>query len=117
MRSEEEINDLEKDIVKQNTKLKSIDYEIASLNENINKLEKEKTGLSSNLDYTSNKIKTIEEKIKEDDYLSYSGYTEQFSYSVNSGDHSINLQAALSDNEEEGRTHLYLGTPLVFSDF
>ena len=59
----------------------------------------------------------IEEKIKEDDYLSYSGYTEQFSYSVNSGDHSINLQAALSDNEEEGRTHLYLGTPLVFSDF
>ena len=65
LRSEEEINDLEKDIVKQNTKLKSIDYEIASLNENINKLEKEKTGLSSNLDYTSNKIKTIEEKIKE----------------------------------------------------
>ncbi|MGN0962090.1 MAG: YwmB family TATA-box binding protein [Clostridia bacterium] len=59
----------------------------------------------------------IEEKIKEDDYLSYSGYTEQFSYSVNSGDHSVNLQAALSDNEEEGRTHLYLGTPLVFSDF
>ena len=62
---EEEINNLEKDIVKQNTKLKSIDYERTSLNENINKLEKEKIGLSSNLDYTSNRIKTIKEKIKE----------------------------------------------------
>ena len=59
----------------------------------------------------------IEERIKEDDYLSYSGYTDQFSYSLNSDNHPVNLQAALSDNEEEGRTHLYLGTPLVFSDF
>ena len=59
----------------------------------------------------------IEEKIKEDDYLSYSGYTDQFSYSLNSDNHPVNLQVALSDNEEEGRTHLYLGTPLVFSDF
>lgn len=59
----------------------------------------------------------IEERIKEDDYLSYSGYTDQFSYSLNSDNHPVNLQAALSDNEEEGRTHLYLGTPLVFSDY
>lgn len=59
----------------------------------------------------------IEEKIKEDDYVSYSGYTDHFPYSVESDRHPINLQAALSDNEEEGRTHLYLGTPVVFSDF
>ncbi len=62
---EEEINDLEKNIVKQKTKLKSIDYERASLIENIDKLQKEKEGLKSNLDYTSNKIKSIEDKIKE----------------------------------------------------
>ena len=59
----------------------------------------------------------IEEKIKEDDYISYSGYTDVFSVSVASEDHPINLQAALSDNEEEESTHLYLGTPVVFSDF
>lgn len=59
----------------------------------------------------------IEEKIKDDDYISYSGYTDHFSYSVEADEHRINLQAALSDNEEEGRTHLYLGTPVVFSDY
>ncbi|MGM9566812.1 MAG: YwmB family TATA-box binding protein, partial [Clostridia bacterium] len=59
----------------------------------------------------------IEEKIKEDDYISYSGYTDAFAYSVESADHPINLQVALSDNEEEKSTHLYLGTPVVFSDF
>ena len=59
----------------------------------------------------------IEEKIKEDDYISYSGYTDVFSVSVASEDHPINLQAALSDNEEKESTHLYLGTPVVFSDF
>lgn len=62
---EAEINTIEKDIVKQNTKLKSIDYERVSLNENIEKLEKEKVGLNSNLDYTSNKIYKINEQIKE----------------------------------------------------
>lgn len=59
----------------------------------------------------------IEEKISDDDYVSYSGYTEMFPYSVTSDDHAVNLQAALSDNEEENATHIYLGTPVVFSDF
>ena len=62
---ENDINALEKDIVKQNTKLTSINYEIDSLKQNIEKLQKEKNGLSSNLDYTSNKIESIEQNIKE----------------------------------------------------
>ncbi|MBU5334990.1 chromosome segregation protein SMC [Intestinibacter bartlettii] len=60
-----DINLIEKDIVKQNTKLKSIEYEIDSLNQNIEKLQKEKIGLNSNLEYTSNKIENIEQNIKQ----------------------------------------------------
>lgn len=59
----------------------------------------------------------IEEKVKDGDYVSYSGFSDRFTDYVDTDQHKINIQAALSDNEEEKRTHIYLGTPVVFSDF
>ncbi|MBQ4093333.1 MAG: YwmB family TATA-box binding protein [Firmicutes bacterium] len=60
---------------------------------------------------------TIEEKISDGSYISFSGYTPNLSGSIQSDDHTINLQTALSDNDVDGSTHIYLGTPVVFSDF
>lgn len=59
----------------------------------------------------------IEEKVSDGSYVSFSGYTEHLPGGVQTDDHTINLQTALSDNEEEGSTHIYIGTPVVFSDF
>lgn len=59
----------------------------------------------------------IEEKADGDAYISFSGYSDAINHSVSSGGHNINFQVALSDNEEEGCTHIYIGTPVVFSDF
>lgn len=59
----------------------------------------------------------VEEKISDGNYVSFSGYTEHLDGSVSSSDHKINLQTALSDNEEEGSTYIHIGTPVVFSDF
>ncbi|MBQ2764403.1 MAG: YwmB family TATA-box binding protein, partial [Firmicutes bacterium] len=59
----------------------------------------------------------IEEKITDSGYVSFSGYTAHLSGGVRSDDHTINLQTALSDNDVDGSTHIYIGTPVVFSDF
>lgn len=59
----------------------------------------------------------IEEKISDGSYVSFSGCTPHLSGGVRSDDHTINLQTALSDNDVDGSTHIYLGTPVVFSDF
>ena len=59
----------------------------------------------------------IGEKADGDNYISFSGYSDAIEHSVSSGSHDVNLQVALSDNEEEGCTHIYIGTPVVFSDF
>ncbi len=59
----------------------------------------------------------MEEKADGDSYISFSGYSDAIERSVSSGGHDVNLQVALSDNEEEGCTHIYIGTPVVFSDF
>lgn len=59
----------------------------------------------------------IEEKVAGDGYTSYSGYTSLIENNVTSGDHKVNLQVALSDNEEDGYTSIYIGSPVVFSDF
>ncbi|MBQ1251989.1 MAG: YwmB family TATA-box binding protein [Firmicutes bacterium] len=58
-----------------------------------------------------------EDKVSDGSYVSYSGYTDLFPYSLFTDKGSVNLQAALSDNEEEGNTHIYIGTPVVFTDF
>lgn len=60
---------------------------------------------------------SIEEKISDGSYVSFSGYTSHLSGSMQADDHTINLQTALSDNEVDGSTHIYLGNPVVFSDF
>ncbi|HMM06258.1 MAG TPA: YwmB family TATA-box binding protein [Clostridiales bacterium] len=59
----------------------------------------------------------IEEKISDDGYVSYSGYTELISNSITSDNRKINLQVALSDNEQDQSTIIYIGSPVVFSDF
>lgn len=59
----------------------------------------------------------IEEKISDDGYVSYSGYTSLISNSITSDNHKINLQVALSDDEEDQATIIYIGSPVVFSDF
>lgn len=59
----------------------------------------------------------IEEYAIDDDYVSYSGYSDKIACSVTSDDHKINLQVALSDNEVQGCTHIYIGSPVVFSEF
>ena len=59
----------------------------------------------------------IGDKISDGSYISFSGYTPNLSGSIQSDDHTINLQTALSDNDVDGSTHIYLGTPVVFSDF
>jgi hypothetical protein len=59
----------------------------------------------------------VEEKISDDGYISYSGYTDLIAESITSGNHKINLQVALSDNEENQSTIIYIGSPVVFSDF
>lgn len=60
---------------------------------------------------------SIEEKISDGSYVSFSGYTPNLPGGVRSDDHTVNLQTALSDNDVDGSTHIYLGTPVVFSDF
>lgn len=59
----------------------------------------------------------IEEKVSDDGYISYSGYTELIADSITSDNHKINLQVALSDDEENQSTIIYIGSPVVFSDF
>lgn len=59
----------------------------------------------------------IEDKVSDGSYLSYSGYTEKLPESRTVNQRLINLQTALSDNEEEESTHIFIGTPVVFSDF
>lgn len=60
---------------------------------------------------------TIVEGVEEKNYLSKSGYVEGMRRSVDSEGKEINLQFALLDNEVDGQTWLYLGTPLVFSEY
>ena len=59
----------------------------------------------------------IKEKVSDGNYLSCSGSSKNIAGGVKSGNHLINLQVVLSDNEEEGATYLYIGSPVVFSDF
>lgn len=59
----------------------------------------------------------VEEKVSGDGYVSYSGYTDLIDQSVTSDDHEVNLQVALSDDEEDQCTLIYIGSPVVFSDF
>ncbi len=60
---------------------------------------------------------TIVEGVEEKNYLSKSGYVSGMRRSVESNGKEINLQLALLDNEVDGETWLYLGTPLVFSEY
>ena len=59
----------------------------------------------------------VAEKVSDGSDVSFSGFSEHLGSGVTSGRHTVNLQTALSDNEEEGRTHIYIGSPVVFSDF
>ena len=59
----------------------------------------------------------VTEKVSDASYVSFSGLSEHLGSGVASGKHNVNLQTALSDNEEESRTHIYIGSPVVFSDF
>ncbi len=59
----------------------------------------------------------IEEQVSDGAYLSCGGFSDILGGGVMSGDHMINLQVALSDNEEEEATYLYVGSPVVFSDY
>ncbi len=60
---------------------------------------------------------TIVEGVEENNYISKSGYVDGMRRSVDSDGKEINLQFALLDNEVDGETWLYLGTPLVFSEY
>lgn len=59
----------------------------------------------------------IEDKVSDGSYLSYSGYTKNLPENHTVNNRPINLQTALSDNEEEESTYIFIGTPVVFSDF
>ncbi|MGI5874813.1 MAG: YwmB family TATA-box binding protein [Bacillota bacterium] len=59
----------------------------------------------------------VTERVSDGSYLSYSGRSRRIDGGVTSGDHTVNLQVALSDNERENATYIYIGSPVVFSDF
>lgn len=77
--------------------------------------KREKKRISKNI-FTLMEAK-IEDKVSDENYLSYSGHTKNLPESHTVNNRSINLQTALSDNEEEESTHIFIGTPVVFSDF
>lgn len=59
----------------------------------------------------------ITEKAADGDYLSYSGYAPALGQGKLSADREINFQAVLYDDETVGKTKVYLGCPVVFSDY
>ena len=59
----------------------------------------------------------VTERVSDGSYLSYSGRSRRIVGGVTSGDHTVNLQVALSENERENATYIYIGSPVVFSDF
>lgn len=59
----------------------------------------------------------IIEGVDEETYMSRSGFYPSLGEGVISAGKEINLQIAMFDNEVDGETWLYLGSPLVFSEY
>jgi hypothetical protein len=55
--------------------------------------------------------------VNEDNYVSRTGYVPGLGNTVTVGRNKVNMQAALAGNEIENKTYVYIGSPLVFSDY
>lgn len=60
---------------------------------------------------------SVLEGIDSGSYISQSGYCPGLPRSVTSNGKEINLQIALFDNELENQTGIFIGTPLIFSEY
>ena len=59
----------------------------------------------------------IMEKTKDETYYSYTGYQPNLPQKVLSGARDVNLQVAISFDEEKKQTLFYLGSPLLFGQY
>ena len=57
------------------------------------------------------------ESVDTETYLSKSGYCPGLPRSITSNGQKINLQIALFDNEVQNQTGIFIGTPLIFSEY
>lgn len=55
--------------------------------------------------------------VEEASYLSKTGFVPNLHESVLAGSDKTNLQVAMSYNEIEDKTYIYIGTPLVYGDY
>lgn len=60
---------------------------------------------------------SVLEAVDSGSYISQSGYCPGLPRSVTSNGKEINLQIALFDNELENQTGIFIGTPLIFSEY
>lgn len=59
----------------------------------------------------------VVERTIEPVYMSFTGFTERLEKSVLVGVQKVNLQCALSYDEIQGKTLVYLATPLIFAEY
>ena len=59
----------------------------------------------------------VAEKTVESSYLSFTGYTERLEQCILVGTQKVNLQCALSYDEIQEKTLVYLATPLIFAEY
>ncbi|MGI6361633.1 MAG: YwmB family TATA-box binding protein [Bacillota bacterium] len=55
--------------------------------------------------------------VNSENYICYSGYAEGLAPAVSYQEHQVNLQIISDYNKEQNLTYVYLGIPLVFSDY
>lgn len=59
----------------------------------------------------------VVERTIESGYMSFTGFSERMEQSVLVGTDKVNLQCALSYDEIQGKTLVYLATPLIFAEY
>ncbi len=55
--------------------------------------------------------------VEEGNYISKTGYVPNIGERLKVGESQVNFQVAISYNELEHKTYIYIGSPLVFSDY
>ncbi|ATW25975.1 YwmB family TATA-box binding protein [Candidatus Formimonas warabiya] len=55
--------------------------------------------------------------VEEENYISKTGYVPNIHDKLKVGSNDVNMQVAMSYNELENKTYIYIGSPLVFYDY
>jgi len=59
----------------------------------------------------------ISGEVEEENYFSSTGYVPNIEEKLKVGQKDINIQVAMSYDELENKTYIYIGSPLVYSDY